>query len=235
MKFVLKQNPFIQTDTVEVCPNSLEPKEISFTGREKQLIREEYNIPMDKTIFIYGGNLGKPQGIDFLIECLKSNEEKDNSFFLIVGAGTDYHKLSNHFSKEKPQNARLLKQLPKTEFEKLTASCDVGLIFLDNRFTIPNFPSRILSYMQASIPVLAATDVNTDIGSVITDGEFGYWCESGDLNKFNELVDKLCDKDLRIMFGYNARVYLNDNYTSKNSYQIIMNHFTQMEEGHKNV
>lgn len=56
----------------------------------------------------------------------------------------------------------------------LANSCDVGLIFLDNRFTIPNFPSRLLSYMQASMPVLAATDVNTDIGKVIEEGKFGF-------------------------------------------------------------
>lgn len=235
VRFVIDHNTFIPADTVEVCPNSLEPKEISFTEKEKQVIREEYGIPIEKTIFIYGGNLGKPQGIDFLIECLKSNEEKDNSFFLIVGAGTEHYKLSDYFSKEKPRNSRLLKQLPKAEFEKMTAACDVGLIFLDRRFTIPNFPSRILSYMQASIPVLAATDVNTDIGSTITDGEFGYWCESGDINKFNELVDSLCDRELRAKLGHNARTYLNDNYTTKNAYEIIMKHFTQMEEGHKNV
>ena len=59
----------------------------------------------------------------------------------------------------------------------LANSCDVGLIFLDKRFTIPNFPSRLLSYMQASMPVLAATDVNTDIGKVIEEGESDIGCE----------------------------------------------------------
>ena len=42
------------------------------------------------------------------------------------------------------------------------------MIFLDHRFSIPNFPSRLLSYMQARVPVLAVTDPNTDIGDVIT-------------------------------------------------------------------
>ena len=41
--------------------------------------------------------------------------------------------------------------------------CDSELIFLDYRFTIPNFPSRLLSYMQAKLPVLACTDPNTYI------------------------------------------------------------------------
>ena len=235
VKFLLQQNPSIPSETVEVCPNSLELKDIKVTETEKKLIREQYNIPIDKTIFIYGGNLGKPQGIDFLIQCIKKNEDNDDSYILIVGAGTEYYKLSDYFDIEKPQNSMLLKQLPKDDYELLANSCDVGLIFLDKRFTIPNFPSRMLSYMQASMPVLAATDVNTDIGSVVTEGEFGYWCESGDLNDFNELVHRLCDKELRKTLGYNARTYLLDNYTSKKSYEIIMKHFVQRGEGHKNV
>lgn len=47
----------------------------------------------------------------------------------------------------------------------------MGLMFLDKRFTIPNFPSRLLLYLEAGMPVLAAIDRNTDIGSVISDGQ----------------------------------------------------------------
>ena len=99
------------------------------------------------------------------------------------------------------------------------------MIFLDRRFTIPNFPSRLLSYMQASIPVLAATDINTDIGKIIEEGNFGYWCESGDINKFNEHLVKLCDENERKKLGANARRYLEEHYTVRRSYEIIMKHF----------
>ena len=73
---------------------------------------------------------------------------------------------------------KLMKELPKEEYDQMIASCDVGMIFLDHRFTIPNFPSRLLNYMQVKLPVLAVTDPNTDVGKVIVDGEFGWWCES---------------------------------------------------------
>ena len=123
-----------------------------------------------------------------------------------------------------------MNQLPKSDYEFLANSSDVGLIFLDGRFTIPNFPSRILSYMQASIPVLAATDKNTDIGEIIENGNFGYWCESGDLERFNKFVNILCDRELRVRLGKNARNYLENNYTVKHSYEIIMSHFNKDEK-----
>ena len=225
VEFLLKNNPSIPKENVEVCPNSIEPINVNISEHEKKEIREKYNLPIDKTIFIYGGNLGKPQGIDFLTDCIKANESNENSYFFIVGSGTEFRKLENYFDKENPKNAKLLNQLPKNDYEVLANSCDVGLIFLDKRFTIPNFPSRLLSYMQASMPVLAATDINTDIGKVIEDGNFGYWCESVDLKGFNQLVNKLCNDELRKGLGRNARCYLEHNYTAKHSYEIIMKHF----------
>jgi len=161
----------------------------------------------------------------FLIECLKANKTNEQVYFVIAGSGTEFNKLKAFFINEQPNNAQLFEQLPKNDYEILANSCDVGLIFLDKRFTIPNFPSRLLSYMQASMPVLAATDINTDIGQVIEQGEFGYWCESSDVEQFNKKVQQLCDRELRRKMGVNSRRYLEENYTAKHSYEIIMSHF----------
>ena len=152
VEFVLKNNPEIPYKNVEVCPNSIELISIRKDEVNINKTRKKYNIPLDKTVFIYGGNLGKPQGIDFLIECLRSNKDNDQVYFVIAGSGTEFYKLKAYFDNEKPRNAQLFTQLPKSQYETLVSSCDVGLIFLDRRFTIPNFPSRLLSYMQASMP-----------------------------------------------------------------------------------
>ena len=227
VEFILKNNSYISEDIVEVCPNSIEPKEVEKDDTKIKGIRKMYNIPFDKTVFLYGGNIGKPQGIDFLIECLKKNITNNHIHFLIVGAGTEYKKLKSYIDCEKPANVQLFSFLPKPDYDSIVSSCDVGLIFLDNRFTIPNFPSRLLAYMQASMPVLAATDKNTDIGKVIVDGGFGMWCESKNIEDFNNNLRLLCDEETRKKMGANARDYLEKNYTVKHSYKIIMNHFKQ--------
>ena len=120
-----------------------------------------------------------------------------------------------------PKNVLLISGLPKDEYESFVGCCDVGLIFLDHRFTIPNFPSRLLSYMQNDIPVLACTDPNTDIGKVITEGEFGWWCESNDVNNFTRMVEKALKSDLR-QIGKNGYEYLKNNYSVEISYNKIM-------------
>ena len=224
--YLLKKNPGVnRSKIIEVCPNSIEPQMIEISGSDRDKIREKYEVPKDKFVFVYGGNLGKPQGIDFLIECLKANEKNDNSFILIVGSGTEFNKIDRFFEEAKPQNAKLMAHMPREDYEVLANTCDVGLIFLDKRFTIPNFPSRLLSYMQASMPVLAATDVNTDIGNTIIGGNFGYWCESSNAIEFNHLMNTMCDKKILLELGKNSKKYLENNYTSNHSYKSIMKHF----------
>lgn len=235
VKYILNHNHYVSKNVVEVCPNSIEPQNIEVSTIDRHKVRNKYKIPLNKLVYIYGGNLGKPQGIDFLIECIKKNEDNDSSYIVIVGSGTEYNKLKSFFDNFKPNNSKLLHQLPKNDYEELVNSADVGLIFLDHRFTIPNFPSRLLSYMQASIPVLAATDSNTDLGKIIVNGNFGYWCESNNVEVFNELLLKFKDDDLRISMGKNARHYLLQNYTSKHSYDIITKHFINDEKRNENV
>ena len=220
--YVLKHNPEVDPGKVEVCPNSIEVQDKSVSAHARAELREKYGIPQDKKVFVYGGNLGRPQGIPFVMECLKKQKNNPDVFFLLVGDGTEYKKLEAFLQAERPANAVLLSKLPKEDYDRLVAACDVGLIFLDHRFTIPNFPSRLLSYMQAKLPVLACTDPNTDIGKVITEGGFGWWCESNDADAFGKQIELAAAADLTAM-GEKGYAYLNEHYTVQRAYETIMN------------
>ena len=194
--YVLEHNPEIDPESVEVCPNSIEilDKSVDKAGRNE--IRQKYDIPLDKTVFIYGGNLGRPQGIPFIIRCLEACKDLDDAYFLVVGDGTEYDTLNSYAKEAAQENFRLMQRLPKEDYDTMVGACDVGLIFLDHRFTIPNFPSRIISYMQAKLPVLACTDPNTDIGTVITREGFGWWCESNNPDAFRKCATEALAEDL---------------------------------------
>ena len=219
--YVLKQNPEVSADKVEICPNAIEIQDLSISEEQKVEIRQKYNIPLDKKIFIYGGNLGRPQGIPFIIECLKTQINNPDAYFLIVGDGTEYRKLEAFFNSVDASNMKLMKRLPKEDYDRMVAACDVGMIFLDHRFTIPNFPSRLLAYMQAQIPVLACTDPNTDIGEVITKGGFGWWCESNDTEAFMNCISSALSSDLNSM-KQTEMDYLKSHYTSEICYKTIV-------------
>lgn len=194
--YILKHNDYISPDKVEICPNCIDPQDLRLSNEEKISMRIKYGLPTDKKIFVYGGNLGRPQDVAFIIECLKACKEVDNAYFVIAGSGTDRCLLEEYVNNERPEHVKLFGFIPKDEYDKMVACCDVGLIFLDHRFTIPNFPSRLLSYMQAGLPVLACTDPNTDVGQVIVDGGFGWWCESNDAEGVRDMIVGVAKQDL---------------------------------------
>ena len=219
-EYVLKHNPEILREKVEVCPNSIEFFDMRISAIEREEMRKKYSLPLDRRIFVYGGNLGKPQGVGYLMDCLKRAESIDGAHLLVVGDGTEYRRLEEFFEAEKPKNATLMRRLPKEDYDRLVAACDVGLVFLDKRFTIPNFPSRLLAYMQAGLPVICATDKNSDVGSTCAEGGFGWWCESRDADDFVHLVNEAIKADLASM-GERAIAYLKENYTVEKAYKTI--------------
>lgn len=225
--FLLKHNNFISKDNVEILPNTITPLKLDKLNKEEiNIIRDKYNIPKYKTVLVYGGNLGKPQGIDFIIDCVKENEKRNDTFFLIIGSGTDYDKLNNYIKDNDIKNTSIYSYMPKEDYDNVVKACDIGLVFLDKRFTIPNIPSRILTYMEFGMPIIAATDSNTDLDKILKDSKSGLWSESGKILDFYNNVDMFCEnKELREEMGMNGRKYLDKHYTSKNSYEKIMNHF----------
>ena len=274
VEYVLKHNPEIEQQRVEVAPNSIEapcpPKgekskdEEPSPSRGSGAIREKYGLPTDRPIFIYGGNLGKPQGIPFLISCLEQNKHRTDCHFVVIGNGTEYQKLADWYnaklkveslkfkdssdvdsgkyeirssatspklaSDSQPStvncklNITVMKGLPKEDYDQLAKACDVGMIFLDHRFTIPNYPSRLLAYLENSMPVVCCTDPNTDVGRLAEKNGYGYWCESKNPADFTHIVNRMLSSDREAM-GQRGYQFLQDNYTVDKCYDIIMKHF----------
>ena len=212
VEYVLRHNPEFSKNKVEVFPNSMIPLPYKpATDIEREDLKLSLGIDPKKVLSLYGGNLGKPQGIDYLIEVIKENENHENHHILIIGNGTEYGKLNRWFKENKPKNSTLKARLPKAEYDQLARCADIGLIFLDHRFTIPNYPSRLLSYLENGIPVMAATDPNTDIGSIAEAEGYGVWCESNDVNSFFEKIEPLIsNSELRKKMGEKGRRYFEE-------------------------
>lgn len=225
VKYVIEHNPEVNPTKVELAPNSYEKIEQTIlTEEERNTILEKYNLPVDRPIFIYGGNLGKPQGIPFLIQCLDANANREDCHFVVVGDGTEYAKMEAWYKEKQPKCVSVFRRLPKADYDCLVRACDVGLIFLDYRFAIPNYPSRLLPYMMGKKPIIAATDPNCDTGSIAEANGYGYWCPSNDVKAFTQCVDKMLQSDLDQMGEKGYQFYLN-NYTVDHTYSAIMKHF----------
>ena len=222
LNYVLDKNLELNSSKIEINPNSIEVQDYLGPTISKNTIFSKYNIPTNKTIFLFGGNLGRPQGIEFLIKNISNCKQIKDAFFLIIGNGTEYKNISNKIEFEDLKNVLLIKELPYLDYESVLKCAHVGLIFLNPNFSIPNFPSRILNYMQNKMPVICATDFITDIGMIAQKNSFGYSCLTSDYDSFYNFVIQLLNNDVREKMGINAYNFLKNEYSVEGSYKKII-------------
>ena len=225
IQFLHENEPSIPLQKIEVNPNSIQPFKVECDENKRNELREKYGIPKDKVVYIYGGNLGTPQGLEFAMESVKASTVVRDAFFVFVGSGTKRKWIEDYVDREKLGNILLLDAMPKDEYETLVFACDVGLIYLNHKCLSPNYPSRLLPYMQASLPVICATDTYTDVGKIAQDNGYGLWCESNDTEAFVKNVRNLIGEMERKTMGENAYAYFIDNYTVNNTYKLIVDRY----------
>lgn len=214
-KYVLDHNPSIPDRKVILFPN---------TQAVEELTEAYERNPEDPVSFVFGGNFGKPQAIDFLMEAIGSEQmQKVNAKFVFIGNGSEKSKVVE--ASKRYANLDFYDFMPPREYDALMKKCDVGLISLDARFTIPNYPSRTLSYMAQAKPILACTDRNTDIKELVTEqAGCGLWCASDDVEGFVKAVSRMCDSVDRLKeLGQNGRAYFVNNFNVDRSVEIIEN------------
>jgi glycosyltransferase involved in cell wall biosynthesis len=222
--YIRSKNPYIDGQKVEVCPNSIRPA-MGIPEKSGHEIRDKYGIPSDACVFIFSGNLGVGHGLYFLVEAIKALSAYPKAYFVIGGSGTQYTFLENRLEELSPGNVFLYSWLPREDFEDILATSDVGLVLL-YKYTSPQFPSRLLSYLEYSKAVLCAVNKSTDIGSIVEEVSCGREVEHGDLDSFVDAVKSLSEQaGERKRMGANGRKLLMDRYTVSHSYNIIMKHF----------
>jgi glycosyltransferase involved in cell wall biosynthesis len=222
--YVLKHNK-VPKEKLEILYNWKKLSNLPLIDKEE--IKKSYGLE-GKFVAFFGGNIGYAQELEFLIELAECYKTRDDIVFLIVGKGVMKPKIENLVKEKQLQNVRFIDYLLRDEYEKLLRAADVGLINLSRKFTIPNIPSKAVSYMEAGIPILAATDKNTDFGKMIEDIGAGLWCETGDIQKYKENLEKLLtDTALRERIRERSTAFMKDNMTVACASQRILSRDTK--------
>ncbi len=204
-------------EKLELFPNTVRRKPLPEIPRaEKGPVR-----------FVFGGNLGAPQAIEFLLETIDRLGDFPEAEFEIYGEGTKRETVERFLMEKRPKNLKYTPSLPREEYEQALLKADVGIVSLSPDFTIPNYPSRILSYMQMAKPILALTDPVTDIHALVTyEARCGWWCRSDDALSAAETIRRICaERESMAELGRNGRAYLEEHFDVQRSVELLENFY----------
>lgn len=218
--FVKKNNPELDTGKLHLLPNWADLDEIDEV--DLNATKQQYGL-QDKIVAIFGGNMGKPQKLENIVNLAKKCQGIEDLVFFLVGKGTEKERIFKMVKDFGLKNIILRDSLPKNEYNNILRIADIGLISLSEDFTIPNYPSKVLAYYQFKKPVLASVDLNTDFGIMQEKIKCGYWSEAGNVEVFKENLLKLYhNKKLREELGKNGYNYLKSHLTTEIAYETIM-------------
>lgn len=224
--YIQKNNRGLDAGKLDLCPNTIDNQLIE--DIDKLALKKKYQLPPDKIICLYGGNFGKPQNVDFIIDVLLHARQLDALHFVMCGSGTDFYKIKHFKDENSSANLSVFGNLPFGEYSQLLMVADIGMIFLDYRFTIPNFPSRILDYMNFALPLLAATDEVTDVREMIQVNKLGWWCKSDNQEEFIQILkDIMSRKEDLENIGRRSKEYMIKNFTTEHAYNAIMSAYSK--------
>ncbi len=220
--YVIKHNPDLNAEKLHLLPNwgdllPMASKSEIDALREKEGLRE-------KTVVIFGGNIGIPQKLENIVSLAKACQNEENLFFLVMGKGNERDSLEKLVDNQGLTNISIRDGLPQNEYMKWVQMADIGLISLHENFTIPNIPSKALSYYNTKTPILASIDTNTDFGEIIENLNVGVWAEAGNTSELKrKLLELNNNPKLREQMGNNGYNYMKEHLTGKKAYMTILN------------
>jgi len=122
---------------------------------KKDIFRETFNIPKEKTIFLYQGGLSSGRGIEILLETLKTIGNK-NVVIVFMGYGP-LESLVKDAANEY-DNIYFHNAVSPEVLLNYTSSADFGILFYENNCLNHYYcsPNKMFEYIMAGIPVIAS-------------------------------------------------------------------------------
>ena len=191
-KELVSQYYNVKSDKISIITNGTEVKNY-----------QESNLNSDQIIF--SGAMYHHRGIDILLEAVKDVvKEKAQTKFVLLGDGPELNQLKKITSEKKLEdNVDFKGWIDRNEIPKHLAASSIGIGPLrSTEVTKHALPIKVLEYMSAGLPIIAATDTLPE--DVLKEGKNGFFIkDSTELGK--KILELLNNEELRKRMGKNSK------------------------------
>ncbi len=166
------------------------------------LLKTETIVPPGRFNIVYGGNLGRVQALDAVIDAARRAAESEPRIFLtLIGSGTEAERLRRFVSEIGASNVRILPAVPKSDIADVFAAADVLLAHLadDPLFEI-TVPSKVQFYLAMGKPILIG--VKGEAADLVVSADAGVAAPPEDVAALAEAMIDLSrrpSEELRLM------------------------------------
>jgi colanic acid biosynthesis glycosyl transferase WcaI len=137
--------------------------------------RNEHNLSPDDFVVLFSGSMGLKQGLTNVIEAAQLlREERPSVKWILVGDGELMPTLQKLIAKyDLAETVRLLPLQPEAEMSAMFSSAEVLLLNQLSNMKDTVIPSKLLTYMAAGRPVLAAVNESSEAAALVRNSHGG--------------------------------------------------------------
>lgn len=186
----------IDSEKIYVVKNGVDKLVFNPVPKDAELVKK---LGLEGKIVIgYIGTHGMAHKLDFIIQCAKNMEGKNNYHFILMGNGAEKDNLKKLHAELGCQNVTMLDSVPKAEVKRYISVLDISLINLkkSDLFTTV-IPSKIFENAAMAIPILMG--VEGEAQEIVESYGAGVCFEPENEKDLNEKLEMLANADF-----YNA-------------------------------
>jgi colanic acid biosynthesis glycosyl transferase WcaI len=160
------------------------------------------------TVFLYAGTLGVKHDPSLLLELAQRFEDRQDVRVVVVSEGAGAEWLKRHIADGGVANLLVMPYQPYERLPEVFGTADVLLTLLSPDAGVFSVPSKVLSYLCAGRPILAAMPLVNLAARTLQHANAGMVVSNDDREGFFAAADKLLsDESLRQCRGEQARRY----------------------------
>jgi colanic acid biosynthesis glycosyl transferase WcaI len=178
--------------------------------------RAEHAISPRQFLVLHTGNMGKKQGLMNAVKAAELLEERPAIHWVLVGDGEERALLERESAVRAPHAVRLLPLQPAEVLPHMYSEAD--LLLLNQKSTVEDavIPSKLLTYMAAGRPIVAAVSERSEAARHIARAGCGIVIPAEDPEALADTVLRLSgDPGLRAQLGANGRAYAEAHFTRR--------------------
>ncbi|MBW1992778.1 MAG: sugar transferase, partial [Deltaproteobacteria bacterium] len=203
-EFLMEKRQVPETK-VEVLPNWVDlnrPRRAGFLD-----FRSRWGLA-GKFLLLFGGVMGPTQGLEMVVEAAQRLQAYPEIVFLLVGDGTARRRLEQEVHRRRLPNVVFQPFLEPAAYWSLLNEADAGLLTLSPKVKTPVVPSKLLGYLAAGKPYIAAVNPESDAAAITRASGAGLYVPAGNAEAFSHAVLKLYrDKELAREMGLRGREF----------------------------
>lgn len=183
---------------VKLLPNYIDLNFMRPTGPSDDF-RNQYAIARDEFLVMYSGSIALKQGLEILIDAAARLADEQHIRFMIVGEGPSLDDLKAKTGQLGLTNVTFLPLQPRESLPQQLSAADVLVITQKRAVTDIVFPGKLLYYMAAGRPIVAAVSADSETGRFITEYQVGVVTPPEEPAELAAAILRLSWEDIRPM------------------------------------